>query len=83
MTEPEFRELVPEIAAEELDKQTAEGLLPVDTDQKNVQYFFERVSQSGRRTRSPLMSGYVIFQVTELKRTNKMNRLVRVTGGVL
>jgi hypothetical protein len=32
MTETEFRELVTEIAAEELDKQTAEGLLPANTD---------------------------------------------------
>jgi hypothetical protein len=41
MTEPEFRQLVTELAAEELDKQTAEGLLPADTDQRYVQYFFE------------------------------------------
>ncbi len=41
MTEPEFRELVTEIAAEELDKQTAEGLLPANTDQHAVQYLFE------------------------------------------
>ena len=41
MTEPEFRELVTEIAAEELDKQTAEGLLPTNTDQPQVQYIFE------------------------------------------
>ena len=41
MTEPEFRELVTEVAAEELDKQTAEGLLPTNTDQDSVQYLFE------------------------------------------
>lgn len=41
MTEPEFRELVTEIAAEELEKQTAEGLLPPNTDQAAVQYLFE------------------------------------------
>ena len=33
MTEPEFRERVTEIAAEELEKQTAEGLFPTNTDQ--------------------------------------------------
>jgi hypothetical protein len=32
---------VTEIAAEELDKQTAEGLLPANTDQAQIQYFFE------------------------------------------
>ncbi len=41
MTELEFRELVTEIAAEELDKQTDEGLLPANTNQAQVQYFFE------------------------------------------
>ena len=41
MTEAELRELVTQIAAEELDKQTTEGLLPAETDQRVVQYFFE------------------------------------------
>jgi len=41
MTEQEFRRLVTEIAAEELDKQTAEGLMPANFDQTQVQYFFE------------------------------------------
>jgi len=41
MTESELNELVTEIAAQELDKQTAEGLLPANTDQNAFQYLFE------------------------------------------
>jgi|GEM_PF-2987467 len=41
MTDVEFQKLVIEIAAEELDKQTREGILPPDTDQQTVQYIFQ------------------------------------------
>src|SRR5262245_39928318 len=41
MTESEFKELVTEIAAQELDKQTAEGLMPANMEQNQVQFFFE------------------------------------------
>jgi hypothetical protein len=46
MTEAELRTLIAELVTEEFDKHTEEGMLPVNTDQTQVQFLFDLVVQT-------------------------------------